>query len=66
MKKLETSNYKMLKIALKRETMFTFLDWLRMQYLLANRLCIRTYIKLFEPDAPYNREVNLAIRPKPL
>ena len=43
MKKLETSNYKMLKIALKRETTFTFRDWIRMQYLLANRLYIRTY-----------------------
>lgn len=66
MKKLNPRNYTLLKISLKRETAFTFSDWLRMQYLLANRLYVRIWIKMFEPDAPYNREVNLAPKPKHL
>ena len=66
MKKPEINNYAMLKIALKRETALTFRDWLWMQYLLLNRLYIRTWIKMFEPDAPYNRHVNLTYKPKPL
>lgn len=56
---LQISNYAMLKIALKGETAFTFRHWLLMQYLLMNRLYIHIWIKMFEPDAPYNREVNL-------
>lgn len=66
MRKLEINDYAMLKIALKRETALTFRDWLRMQYLLLNRSYIRIWIKMFEPDAPYNRDVNLTSKPKPL
>ena len=55
----QISNYAMLKIALKRETALTLRDWIRMQHLLTNRLYVRICIKLFEPDAPYYREVNL-------
>ena len=67
MKKLETTNYKMLKIAMKRGTAFTFSDWIRMQYLLVNRLYVHTYIRTFEPAAPYYREVNLLpIRHNPM
>lgn len=43
----------MLKIALKGETVLTFRDWLRMQYLLVNRLYVRTWIKMFERRPPY-------------
>ena len=58
MKNVEINNYGLLKIALKAKTSLTLSDWIRMQYLLANRLYIRICIKMFEPAAPY-REVNL-------